>query len=142
MQELKPGDQLNETIPVRFVANVPAEDYTLIPAGDYRLKASRRFTVNGKEYELVSNLLRVHISPPKTANWGKSIQGVQLSITMTNNVFQVGSSTMVESLTTNGSEDPIIVKSPLELFYDVSIKSESGKLYHVITRSTAIPQRI
>jgi hypothetical protein len=50
---IKPGEQNHEMIPVTFEENVEP--------GDYTLKATRSFTVNGKDFKLESNLLKVQI---------------------------------------------------------------------------------
>src|SRR5665213_167728 len=72
--------------------------------------------------------------PPAVTNWGKSVQGVQLGITMTNNVFRVGSSTVVESVTKNASANSITVNDSVPAAsFDVVLTSRTGKLYHVLT---------
>jgi hypothetical protein len=68
------------------------------------------------------------------ANWGQSVQGVQLEITMTNSVYQVGSSSVVASVTRNSSENAITIDiSAPTVNYDVLLTSETGKLYHITT---------
>ena len=76
---------------------------------------------------------------PEATDWGKSVQGVQLSITMTNNVFQAGSSTTVESVTKNSSTNDIVVDTfaPTAVF-DVLLKNSAGKTYHVTTPTPII----
>jgi hypothetical protein len=66
--------------------------------------------------------------------WGKSVQGVQLSIRMATNVFQAGSSTTVESVTKNSSTNDIVVDifAPTIVF-DVLLTNSTGKTYHVTT---------
>jgi hypothetical protein len=65
-------------------------------------------------------------------NWGQSVQGVQLAISMTNNVFRVGSSSVVESVITNSSVSIITVFGTIpEANSDVVLTSGTGKLYHV-----------
>jgi hypothetical protein len=65
-------------------------------------------------------------------HWGQSVQGVQLAITMTNNVFQVGSSSVVESVITNSSASFITVFETIpEANSDVVLTSDTGMLYHV-----------
>jgi hypothetical protein len=67
-------------------------------------------------------------------NWGESVQGVQLSITVTNSVFRVGSSAAVASVTKNSSTNVIVVDifAPTVVF-DLLLTSDTGKLYHVTT---------
>jgi hypothetical protein len=78
------------------------------------------------------------IDPPAAAAWGQSVQGVQLSITLATNVFQVGSSATVESVTRNLSTNDIVVDifAPTAVF-DVVLTNSAGKSYH-ITTPTAI----
>jgi hypothetical protein len=65
-------------------------------------------------------------------NWGKSVQGVQLSITMTNNVFQISSSSTVESVITNSSTNAITVDiSAPTIHFGVYLTNDTGKSYHV-----------
>ena len=73
-------------------------------------------------------------SDQAATNWGKSVQGVQLSIVMATNVFQVGSSTTVEAVTTNSSTNDIVVDifAPTIVF-DVLLTNSAGKTYHVTT---------
>jgi hypothetical protein len=78
------------------------------------------------------------VVPPAAADWGKSVQGVQLSITLATNVFQLGSSATVESLTRNTSTNDVVVDifAPTAVF-DVLLTNRTGKSYH-ITTPTAI----
>ena len=65
-------------------------------------------------------------------NWGQSVQGVQLAITMRTNLFRVGSSSVIESVITNSSASIITVFETLpEANSDVVLISDTGKLYHV-----------
>jgi hypothetical protein len=67
-------------------------------------------------------------------NWCEAVQGVQLSITMTNNVFDVGSHSVVASVTKNSSTNTIIVDmSAPTVNFDVLLTNDTGKLYHVTT---------
>jgi hypothetical protein len=67
-------------------------------------------------------------------NWGKSVKGVQLLITLATNVFQVGSSSTVESSIINSSTNAITVDiSAPTIHFDVLLISETGKLYHITT---------
>jgi hypothetical protein len=84
---------------------------------------------------LVMNISTAQPSGPTEAtNWGKSVQGVQLSISVTNNVFRVGSSTTVASVTKNSSTNDITVDiSAPTVEFDVLLTNGLGKLYHVTT---------
>jgi hypothetical protein len=74
-------------------------------------------------------------SDQEATNFGKSVQGVQLAITMTNSVFQVGSSSTVASVTTNSSTNTITVDiSAPTIHFGVLLTNDTGKLYHVTTR--------
>jgi len=50
---IKPGEESDESIPVTFG--------DAVEPGDYTLEATRHFTMNGKDFELVSNLLKVQV---------------------------------------------------------------------------------
>src|ERR1035437_394502 len=68
-------------------------------------------------------------------NWGQIVQGVQLAITMTNSVFQVGSSSAVESVTTNSSTNTIIVDiSAPTMNFGVLLTNDTGKSCRVTPR--------
>jgi hypothetical protein len=65
------------------------------------------------------------------ADWAQS---VQLVITMTNSVFQIGSSSVVASVTRNLSTNAITIDiSAPTIAFDVLLKSETGKSYHITT---------
>ncbi len=67
-------------------------------------------------------------------NWGKSVQGVQLSITMATNVLKLGSSTTVEAVTKNSSTNDIVVDMfPPTMVFDVLLIDSAGKSYHATT---------
>ena len=67
-------------------------------------------------------------------NWGHSVQGVQMAITMTNSVFQVGAQAAVLSVTKNLSTEVVKVDiSAPTINFDVILTSSTGKLYHVTT---------
>jgi hypothetical protein len=87
-----------------------------------------------KKLVLIS-LCVLAINSVRAADWGQSVQGVQLAITMTNSVFQVGSSSAVASVTTNSSTNTIIVDiSAPTIHFDVLLTNDTGKLYHITTR--------
>src|SRR5208283_4386376 len=68
------------------------------------------------------------------ASWGDSVQDVQLSIAMTNRVFQIGSSSVVTSVTRNSSTNAITIDiSAPTVNFDVLLISDTGKLYHITT---------
>ena len=67
-------------------------------------------------------------------NWGESVQGVQLAITVTNSVFQIGSQATVLSVTKNFSTEVVKVDiSAPTINFDVILTSSTGKLYHITT---------
>ena len=71
---------------------------------------------------------------PEATIWGRIVQGVQLSITMTNRDFPVGSSADVASVTRNSSTNVIVVDifAPTIVF-DLDLNEQRGKSYHVTT---------
>lgn len=83
-------------------------------------------------FALLAALCMAQSNESGDTHWGKSVQGVRLSVMMTNNVFLVGSSTVVETVIKNASVDPITIDKSLPLM--VSIKSDKGKSYNVTTR--------
>jgi hypothetical protein len=72
---------------------------------------------------------------PKNPNWGKDIQGVQLSINMTNNVVERGLTFTMVALITNSATNAIVFgHRSAETDFDVSLTNASGKLYHLTPR--------
>ena len=66
-------------------------------------------------------------------NWGESVQGVQLSISITTNVFRVGSSATIASVIRNLSTNDITVdESDPTISFDVLLIDGTGILYHAI----------
>lgn len=82
------------------------------------------------------NLCRAQSNDSQTiTHWGNSVQGVQLSIRITNNIFQVGSSTTVMSVTKNSSTNTIAMDiSAPTINFDIVLTNNTGTLYHVTTR--------
>ncbi len=81
------------------------------------------------------SLCALAIDCVRAADWGQSVQGVQLAITMTNNVFQVGSSSAVESVTTNSYTNTITVDiSAPTMNFGVFLTNDTGKSYDVTPR--------
>jgi hypothetical protein len=70
----------------------------------------------------------------KAADWGGSVQGIRLSITTTNNVLKIATSTSIESVIKNSSTNAITVDvlAPT-IYFDVLLTSDTGKLYHITT---------
>ncbi len=70
--------------------------------------------------------------------WGdgvQGVQGVQLSIAMTNNNVSVGSSATVMSVTRNLATNDIILNIAVPtLNFDLMLSNGAGKLYHVTAR--------
>ncbi len=72
--------------------------------------------------------------PTEAVEWGKSAQGVQLSIAMTNSVFMTPSSTMVTAATTNSSANEIRIDISFPtVIFDLLLTNNAGKIYHVTT---------
>lgn len=67
-------------------------------------------------------------------NWGQSIQGFKLAIKMTNNVFKVGSPSVVTAVFGNSSTNSIIVDlTAPSLNFDAMLTNDTGRLYHIST---------
>jgi hypothetical protein len=72
-------------------------------------------------------------------NWGQSIQGVQLAIVMTTNVFSVGSSAVATFVITNSSANTITVTVPVSIVNsDVVLINDTGKIYDLTPHIGAI----
>lgn len=77
-----------------------------------------------------------------TIGWGKSVQGIQLSVAMTNDIFQVGYSTFVTAVTRNSSTNAITMDISVPMLnFDVSLTSDNGKTYHVTVRTIILHPR-
>lgn len=75
-------------------------------------------------------------------NWGRSVQGVQMAIVTTNDMFQAGSSAVIESLIKNSSTNIITVLDTIRGEYsDAVLVSDTGKCYHVTTRTLTFGYR-
>ena len=74
-------------------------------------------------------------APIGATNWGKAVQGVRLSITMTNSVVQSGSSSIIVAVITNCSTNfvELGVTNP-EVDFDPILTDGSGKVLHLIAR--------
>ena len=67
-------------------------------------------------------------------DWGDSVKGIRLSIAMTNLVWQNGASASVSAVTTNSSTNGVEIATNFPgLEFDILIKNQSGKRYHVAT---------
>ena len=72
-------------------------------------------------------------APPGATNWGKSIEGVRLSMTTTNSVFESGASTSVLCVISNSSTNVIfLVSTSLPQDYELLLVNDAGRSYHVI----------
>ncbi len=70
---------------------------------------------------------------PAGAIWGKPVQSVRLSITLTNSVVEAGLSILVLAEITNASTNPItIVQFGKSADYDLMLTNALGKEYHLI----------
>ena len=78
-------------------------------------------------------------SPMKAADWGESVQGVQLSVTMTNSDVRIGASATIGAVIKNQSTNDITLDiSVPALSFDVLITNGAGKSYHIITMPALI----
>jgi hypothetical protein len=68
----------------------------------------------------------------EVTNWGKSVQGVQLSIAMTNNVVEPGTSIWVATVITNTSTNAVrVIQTGRETDYDLLLANRTGKTYNL-----------
>lgn len=76
------------------------------------------------------------IDQPNATNWGKSVQGVQLSITMTmtnSSAIEAGASFTLMAVIKNSSTNAVRVEyTALPSDYDILLISGAGKTYHLI----------
>jgi hypothetical protein len=71
---------------------------------------------------------------PATPKWGDSVQGVQLSITMTNSVFGIGTSTTVAAITKNSSSNEITIEISFPtVAFNILLTNDAGKSYRIVT---------
>jgi hypothetical protein len=104
--------------------------------GDYTLKVTQRFRKNDRRYfDIESNRLEVQVvrqstdAPPDAASWGKPVQGVRLSITLSNDIVAVGEETTLSAAITNSSTNSIT----LAVGFTVLLTSDTGKIYQLVT---------
>jgi hypothetical protein len=72
---------------------------------------------------------------PASTNWGKAVQGVQLSIVATNSVVAAGSSITVWTVITNTSTNVVrLVESRAETDYDLMATNSAGARYPLTPR--------
>jgi len=69
-------------------------------------------------------------APAGATNWGRPVQDIRMSITMTNNTMDRGSSINVVGVITNSSSRAIRLEIPA--YFDVVLSNDVGKLYHLI----------
>jgi len=71
--------------------------------------------------------------PVAATNWGKSVQGVRLSIAMTNSVVTMGSSSTILTVVTNASTNAIkVTYTGRPSDFDVVLTSTRGTAFHMI----------
>ena len=70
-------------------------------------------------------------------NWGKSVQGVQLSITLSNRIFQVGSSPTVAAVIRNSSTNDITLLD-VGVNGNVLLTNNTGKSYNIVKPVTIL----
>jgi len=138
LRQLNPGGEDTDSLSVTFPEN--------IEPGDYMLKATRKFQMNGNDFTIESNPIKIRIikwnDPQTITNWGQSVQGVQMGITTTTNIFRVGSSAVIESVIKNSSVSFITVLETIHGEYsDAVLTSDTGKLYHVTAQSNTFGYR-
>jgi len=77
-------------------------------------------------------------APPCATNWGKSIAGVRLSMTITESAFESGSSVTVLCVISNASTNVIYLGvTGLPQDYDLVLENRTGMAYHLITPTGA-----
>ena len=72
-------------------------------------------------------------APPGATNWGKSVNGVSLSLFMTNRIVERGSSVSVSAVITNASRGAVYLETtatPAD--FDCLLTNGAGKVYHLI----------
>jgi hypothetical protein len=72
------------------------------------------------------------IATEKAVEWGKDVQGVRLSLTMTNKVIDIGSTVEITAIIKNASTNSIgfeLIGTPAD--YDLILTNATKKLYHL-----------
>jgi hypothetical protein len=73
--------------------------------------------------------------PPVPTKWGRSVEGVQLSIGATNTVAGAGAAIWVATVITNKSTNAIsVVESRRETDYDLLLTNVANRVYHLTPR--------
>jgi uncharacterized lipoprotein YajG len=74
----------------------------------------------------------LHDQSKEAAKWGNAVEGVQLSVSLTNNIVAVGSTMALSARIKNSSTNPIsvYVKDPRSDF-EVYITNKSGKVFKI-----------
>lgn len=62
-------------------------------------------------------------------NWGESVEGMQMSIALSNNVVKVGSTVCLQCLAQNSTNGIIIIVGDPNLDMQIILADESGKTY-------------
>ena len=74
--------------------------------------------------------------------WGENVQGVQLSITMTNSFFESGSTITIVTVIKNSSTNAIqLAELSQPADYDILLKNGANKVYHLIQKPLIIRMR-
>jgi hypothetical protein len=74
-------------------------------------------------------------SPPIATNWGKSEQGVKLSIFMTNNTIEPGSAVCLTGVITNSSLNAISMREISDVLdFGLLLTNASGRFYNLTPR--------
>jgi hypothetical protein len=71
-------------------------------------------------------------NPPILMNWGKSVQGVQLSISITNNVIKPGEETRIKTIITNSGTNAIdLSMTGSDTDFDLFLTNGAGRGYNL-----------
>ena len=122
--ELKPGEWIDWTDPVRVGKGVEP--------GPYTVTASRTITSpDNSEHKLTSNPLSVRVEPSSMTDrgltWGKPVVGARLSATLSTNVLTAGSTATLMLQIENASTNSIYVTETGILWdFEVRLVSASG----------------
>jgi hypothetical protein len=73
--------------------------------------------------------------PAQLTTWGRSVQGVQLSIRTTNSVFKGGEEACIETIITNSATNAVLFfRTGRDTDFDVLLTNGSGSGYHLTPR--------
>ena len=91
------------------------------------MKPQKKFTLLVWAVFLLVNEVRSQ----SITNWGESVNGVQMSIALSNSVFSVGSLTAIECVVKNSSSSLVVFAGDPDQDMQIILVAESGTIYNL-----------